>query len=389
MTAVYLWDPPAPGPAWVPFAGVRPVAELVAGAWSIRRRWELVLAAPAAGILASHAAGFHEDGCPPVTAERAIPGPAIVVSSTFAPMVAPLAPPAGIRRLTAGGESVGWILAAGETWSGPHDEGPSAEIEGIHLGGAYQLLDTLDAMLARDSESLMEEPAILPTGAIVLGDPGRVVAREAEVEPGVVFDVRHGPVVVEVGASVRHGSRLEGPLVVGRGTVVLGGFLRRSVFGPQCRVRGEVSHAIFAGYANKAHDGFVGHSVLGRWVNLGAMTTTSNLKNTYGEVALLVGGRRIKTGRQLLGSLIGDHAKTAIGTLLATGTVVGAGANVFGPDAVPKEVPPFAWGNDGTERMHRDGFLAVAERVLPRRGVAWSAAYAASLGAMYDRVAGL
>src|SRR5205807_10137751 len=115
------------------------------------------------------------------------------------------------------------------------------------------------------------------------------------------------------------------------------------------------------------HDGFVGHSVIGRWATLGAGTITSNLKNTYGRVRLEVAGTPLETGLQFLGSLIGDHAKTAIGTLLGTGTVVGTGASVFDAVRPPKYVPPFAWGTTGGTRMSRDGFLSIAERVLPRR----------------------
>jgi hypothetical protein len=127
--------------------------------------------------------------------------------------------------------------------------------------------------------------------------------------------------------------------------------------------------------------------VLGRWVNLGAGTTTSNLKNTYGPVRLRVAGERLETGRQLLGTLFGDHAKTAIGTLLDTGTVVGVGANVFGEVRPPKFVPPFAWGGSGS-RMEREGFLAVAERVMPRRQVSVTDAVRAALGAIYDHATG-
>ena len=139
------------------------------------------------------------------------------------------------------------------------------------------------------------------------------------------------------------------------------------------------------GYANKSHDGFVGHSVLGPWVNLGAGTTTSNLKNTYGQVRLEVDGQRIDTGRLNLGSLIGDHAKTAIGTMLATGTVVSAGANVFGAPTPPKYIPPFAWGGAGSERMTEDGFLRVAERVMARRNVSFSAERRESLRRAFER----
>jgi len=142
---------------------------------------------------------------------------------------------------------------------------------------------------------------------------------------------------------------------------------------------------VFLGYANKAHDGFVGHSVIGRWVNLGAGTITSNLKNTYGPVRLEVAGTRLETGLQFLGSLIGDHAKTAIGTLLATGTVIGPGANVFDAARPPKYVPPFSWGGGaGSARMSKDGFLQIVERVLPRRDVVVDKETRAVLERVYD-----
>ena len=124
--------------------------------------------------------------------------------------------------------------------------------------------------------------------------------------------------------------------------------------------------------------------VVGEWVNLGAGTTTSNLKNTYGPVRLDVAGAAIETGHMFLGSLIGDHAKTAIGTLLGTGTVVGAGASVFNGVRAPKWVPPFSWGGDGSDLLRRDGFLAIVERVLPRRNVEVDDAMRAYLERMYD-----
>jgi UDP-N-acetylglucosamine diphosphorylase / glucose-1-phosphate thymidylyltransferase / UDP-N-acetylgalactosamine diphosphorylase / glucosamine-1-phosphate N-acetyltransferase / galactosamine-1-phosphate N-acetyltransferase len=190
--------------------------------------------------------------------------------------------------------------------------------------------------------------------------------------------------VIEEGAEVRSGTRLEGPAYIGGGTRILGGFVRSSVFGPECRVRGEVASSVFLGYGNKAHDGFVGHSVVGHWVNLGAGTTTSNLKNTYGPVRLEVDGTRIETGRSNLGTLFGDHAKTAIGTMLQTGSVVGAGASVFGVATPPKFVPAFAWGCAG-ERLSEDGFLTVARRVLGRRDVEWTDARQESLRRTYAR----
>ena len=124
------------------------------------------------------------------------------------------------------------------------------------------------------------------------------------------------------------------------------------------------------GYANKGHDGFVGHSYMGRWVNLGAGTITSNLKNTYGSVTLWTPGGMRDTGMQFLGTLFGDHAKTGIGTCLTTGTVLGAAANVYGGQTPPKAVPPFAWGSAPPYSVYRlDKFLEVVERVMARRQV--------------------
>jgi hypothetical protein len=152
-------------------------------------------------------------------------------------------------------------------------------------------------------------------------------------------------------------------------------------------LHGEISTTVFTGYANKAHDGFVGHSVIGSWVNLGAGTITSNLKNTYGPVRLEPAGTRVNTGRSMLGSLIGDHAKTAIGTLLPTGAVVGTGANLFGAPRAPKYTAPFAWGDSG-ETIAATQFVDVAKRVLPRRDVTVDAAAEAALRALHARITG-
>jgi hypothetical protein len=121
-------------------------------------------------------------------------------------------------------------------------------------------------------------------------------------------------------------------------------------------------------------------------VNLGAGTTTSNLKNTYGAVRLTIGRTPIETGRSNLGSMLGDHAKTAIGTMLPTGTIVGAGASVFGGGQVPKYVPPLAWGLAG-ERIDEEGFLKIAGRVMPRRLVEFTDARRDSLRRTFQRLA--
>ena len=378
---------PEPEARWAPFAGVRPLSEMRAGAWRIRDRWVRATGLEAEGILGHWLDHWCELDAPAVSVPRAIEGPGLVARSDFAPAAGARVAPQGVRRIVHDGLTVAWRLAAGERWTAPDDDTGEAEsIEGVRLRGAYDLVTALEQLLEADCASAVGAGDPLPPDSIVFGDGARVVLRGARPEPGVVYDVRHGPVVLEQGVEVRYGTRLEGPLWAGPGTKLLGGHIRGSAFGPRCNVHGEVATTVFVGYANKSHDGFVGHSVLGHWVNLGAGTTTSNLKNTYGEIRLEPAGQRIPTGRTNLGTLFGDHAKTAIGTMLPTGAIVSAGANVFGGGAVPKLVPPFAWGGAGTALLDEAGFLRVAERVMPRRDVALTDERRAALAAIYRRL---
>ena len=383
MPDLYLLDPPV-APQWAPFQTARPVCECRAGTWLIRERWEAIADASAVAVFAPpHLHLFVEEGAPEVRAAAPVAGPALIGRSEFAPSgVAPELP--GVAaNLTNDGETVGWWVPAGSTWTGPDNPGRAVAIDGVRLRGAFDLVTALEHLLAGDVADFLREPGeAIPEGSIVIGDPHDVVLLGARVEPGVVFDVRHGAIVLEQHVYVRAGARLDGPLYVGPGSELLGGPIGSSAIGPRCKVRGEVTSSVFLGYANKAHEGFLGHSVIGRWANLGAGTTTSNLKNTYGAIRLETPDTRIETGRQFLGSLVGDHAKTAIGTLFSTGSVVGVGANVFGAPGVPKTIPAFAWGLGG-ERQSLDGFLTTARRVMPRRAVEVTDAVAAALEAAY------
>jgi len=381
---LHLLDP-EPTPAWAPFAGIRPLSELRVGAALVRESWEAFVGAETTAIFAlPHLAGFREPGVPVVTALRPVDGPAVIGASAFAPRGLAPAFPAGDIRLTHAGRTVGWVVGPGSTWTRPSDAGPALEVAGLVLRGVFDLVPALERLLGAELVTRLEGGDPIPRGSTVIGEPAWLALHATAVEPGVVFDTAAGPIVLESGVAVKSGTRLEGPLWVGANTQLLGGPIRASAIGPYCKIRGEVSTCVFLGYANKAHDGFVGHSVIGRWVNLGAGTVTSDLKNTYGSVRLDVNGTALETGLQFLGSLIGDHAKTAIGTLLGTGTVIGAGANVFDAVRPPKFVPPFAWGGSGPERMRREGFLKVAERVLPRRDVPVDDAARACLARLYD-----
>jgi UDP-N-acetylglucosamine diphosphorylase/glucosamine-1-phosphate N-acetyltransferase len=202
-----------------------------------------------------------------------------------------------------------------------------------------------------------------------LGEHPLFVERGAIIEPHTIFDLRTGPALVRARATIQAFTRLVGPCVIGEASTVTTDRIATSSVGEHCKVHGELSMSIVLGYTNKAHDGFVGHSYLGRWVNLGAGTITSNLKNTYGPVQLWTPDGLRDTGLTFLGAFIGDYARTGIGVRLTTGTVLGAGANIFGL-AAPKTIPPFAWGESAPfAAFELPKLIQVAERQMARREV--------------------
>ncbi|MEP7028496.1 MAG: putative sugar nucleotidyl transferase [Candidatus Eisenbacteria bacterium] len=213
-------------------------------------------------------------------------------------------------------------------------------------------------------------PALAP-GAHLVAPGGIALHPTARIAPGCVLDAGDGPIVVERDAVVEAHTHIVGPCWIGAGTHVLGGKLGGSVaLGPVCRVAGEIEETIFQGYGNKRHHGFVGHSVIGQWVNLGALTTTSDLKNNYRPVRVSLHGVEHETEDNKIGSFVGDHVKTGIGTLLTTGAVIGPASNLFGGGAVsPRELAAFSWW-DGRERVAYDvdKFLETAAVVCARRG---------------------
>jgi len=381
---LYLYDDPADVPHFLPFTDVRPIGELRYGAWLLRERIERAMG-PVQGCLAgAHLAGFTEPGAPAVVAPPDTGTPRLFLRSTFVPGAQDFAIAIGatsgsaVTLVDEAGATIGAALPAKVEWHGPGALGPTTPtlvLKGKRLEGVWELVGDLLPVLRADLDDACRaaQRTRVPAGCTVLGDPALLVVDDtATVEPLVVFDTRSGPIWIQAGAEVRTFSRLAGPLLVGAGTRVVGGQLRESSIGPMCVVHGEVSNSLFLGYTNKSHDGFLGHSVIGRWVNLGAGTITSNLKNTYGSIRLNLGAARVETGMQFLGSLVGDHAKTAIGTMLPTGCVVGVGANLFGTARPAALVPAFAWGTDepgGVVACRM--FLQTASRVLPRRDVAF------------------
>lgn len=219
-----------------------------------------------------------------------------------------------------------------------------------------------------------------------LYEPARIaVGADARVDAYAVLDARSGPIALGPRVVVMPHTVVIGPCVVGEGTELLGGVVSRSSLGPECRIAGEVDSSVWQGYGNKRHHGFVGHSVVGEWANLGALTTTSDLKNTYGRVRVWAAGREMDTGYHKVGSMIGAHVKTGIGTLLPTGGSIGSGSNLFGGGRfTPKRVPAFTWWDGERSVEHRfDRFLETARLAMARRGRPLDPADQAALEALF------
>ncbi len=203
-------------------------------------------------------------------------------------------------------------------------------------------------------------------------NPGAIhVARGATIKPGAVLDAESGPIHVDAGAVIQPNAVVEGPAYIGpRSQIWPGATIRNASIGPVCKVGGEIEASIVHGYSNLQHGGFLGHSYIAEWVNLGAGTITSDLKNTYGTIRVYLNGVGVESGQHFIGSIIGDHAKTGIGTILPTGCVVGLAANIFTQTAIPKFVPSFAWLTDtGMTNYRLEKALDIAQIVMARREI--------------------
>jgi UDP-N-acetylglucosamine diphosphorylase / glucose-1-phosphate thymidylyltransferase / UDP-N-acetylgalactosamine diphosphorylase / glucosamine-1-phosphate N-acetyltransferase / galactosamine-1-phosphate N-acetyltransferase len=223
-------------------------------------------------------------------------------------------------------------------------------------------------------EGVIEEPRA------IRGNANDVyVAPSAKVHPMVVIDAEHGPVYLDEGVEVHPFTRIEGPCYVGKNSILLGCKCREgNSIGPMCRLGGEVEESIIHGYSNKYHDGFLGHAYVGQWVNLGAMTTNSDLKNDYSSVSVVLDGKRpVNTGSTKVGSLIGDHTKTSIGTLLNTGAYLGAMSLIATHGKLlPKFMPCFSWFVEGavTKGFGKKKVYETARVAMSRRKCQWTEA---------------
>jgi UDP-N-acetylglucosamine diphosphorylase/glucosamine-1-phosphate N-acetyltransferase len=273
-----------------------------------------------------------------------------------------------------------------QTWKATLPHRPAGGRLVRHL---WEIVECNGEEIERDFDTANRLASAGPARPAVVGPAGRLlIDPTAQLDPFVVADTTCGPVVIDREAAVTAFTRLEGPCYVGPRSRVLGAKVRAGTsIGPDCRVGGEVEASILQGHVNKYHDGFLGHAYVGEWVNLGAGTYNSDLRNDYGEVRVTVNGGVLRTGRTKVGCFLGDHMKTGLGTLLNTGTNAGTFCNLLpSGELLPKYVPSFAswWNGRLEDRADFHALMQTAAEVMRRRGCTLSPAHVELYHTLYD-----
>lgn len=339
-----------------PLTDLRPAFDIRTGAWTALERWADVGLEPAGLIVPEAMAALTRDLHPGTPVNEPPAQEAIVVNGRWplaardSEAIAALEPGRALSHN-------GTLLAARIGTNGcdrlEADAFEATEHEAGLLERCWHVRTHRDACIAYDLFRMA------PAKGVVVGE-GAAVAQSA------VLDASNGPIVIRENTRVGHHAVILGPAYIGPGSTVIEHATIRpnTAIGPVCKVGGEITGVIFQGYTNKAHEGFLGDAYVGRWVNLGAGTTNSNLLNTYGPVVI----DRQRTGETFMGCVLGDHVRTAIGTRIMTGAVVGTGTMWAASKAIAGRVAPMRWMTDAGEKLFRpEKFLEVATAAMARR----------------------
>lgn len=249
------------------------------------------------------------------------------------------------------------------------------EVDFVNIKYWWDLVHKNPEMLEKDFQFLEKDGIIsgkVYPNVSLLNEKNIYIAEGTVVKPGCVLDAEEGPVFIDENAEIFPNSTIIGPVYIGKKTKIKTGakIYEGTTIGEVCKIGGEVEGSIIHSYSNKQHDGFLGHAYLGQWVNLGADTNNSDLKNNYSNVKVDLNGRKIDTGSMFVGLAMGDHSKSGINAMFNTGTAVGISCNIYGAGLPPKHVPSFSWGSsEGFVEYDIEKALATARTVMERRKI--------------------
>jgi len=214
---------------------------------------------------------------------------------------------------------------------------------------AWDLINIISPLIERALSVMEFKSSDLKAGIILISNSNEfVIHPDCRIKGQTIVNTEKGPVIIDSGVILKNFNSIEGPAYIGQDTILDNCQIKGPVItGKECRLSGEIEESIIFNYVNKHHFGFLGHSVVLDWVNLGAGTTNSDLKNNYGNIKMFNGKNYVDTNCMKIGCIIGDHTKTAIGTMINTGTIIGPFCNIFTDIRNEKHIPPFVWGENG------------------------------------------
>lgn len=367
---IILFDPPSAN-RLLPFTLTRPVADIRIGILTIREKWERLLQCHTSSMTRD----YLSEKFPLVVAEEnlLISG-SVLPDRPLAQQILHLAPGEALV------DSKGLISARLNRNNVLHF--PNVELKRIECTNVprleynWNIFQKNDTELRKDFDLLTANRKSLPLSPTnqLIGPESAIFIEEGAVVEGAILNCKTGPIYIAAEAEVMEGALIRGPFSLGEhaqikmGTKIYG----PTTIGPYCKIGGELNNVVFFGYSNKAHDGFMGNSVVGEWCNFGADTNTSNLKNNYGEIKVIdyETGTSVNSETQFCGLFMGDHSKCGINSMFNSGTVVGVGCNMFGTGYIRGLVPSFSYGGpqEGFEVYRLDKAIQAATRVYERRG---------------------
>lgn len=383
---------------FTPIALMRPVFELLCGQFTARERILKSVPAREWGVLIRPAlTEVYAEEFPEARINDAVwlsEAPTLLVNGRWLPARQEIPHLANVTSDTVGmiGNTVAYlllepeeaVLLTAEAWDDAIQKIASTRkpvaVEGTELHYPWDLVN-------QNRQQLVDDFALVPStqastdkvrNLTVVGPAELLrVDESAEIDPFVVFDTRQGPIVIDRGARIQAFTRVEGPAYIGPGTQLFRANVKAgTTAGPYCRLGGEIEESIIHGFANKYHDGFLGHSYICPWVNLGAQTSNSDLKNDYSQVRVPLAGVPIDTHSVKIGCFIGDHTKTALNSLFNTGSSVGVMSMVLPTgELLPKHIPSFSrfWLGRIDSQIDIADLFELADASMRRRGLSLTA----------------
>ena len=370
--------------ALLPFTYTRPVADLRIGILTIREKWELSLGATTTTVTED----YLSDKYPMVEMEQNV-----MINASYTPSEVLVNQIKNLKENQAvfdGDTMVAFFSLEDQEIDIDTLEVYQLEATVLKVETTWDIFSKNGAAIKADFDLLTAErtSAPIPENTVAF-NPEAIFIEEGAKLPLCVLNATDGPIYIGKNSEIMEGSMVRGPFALCEGSTLKMGtkIYGPTTIGPHSKVGGEVNNSVFFGYSNKAHEGFLGNSVIGEWCNLGADTNNSNLKNNYAEVRLWSYETEnfAKTGLQFCGLMMGDHSKCGINTMFNTGTVVGVSANIFGSGFPRNFIPSFSWGGaKGFTTYLTSKAFEVAQVVMKRRGLELSTQDSAILEHVFE-----